>query len=408
MSNSQEGIIPAAIAQQIVNLSFRATFLAFFLSFIQFVNLFLSTMHYAMKNDNPQAAGSELFAERFRSARLYNGFSLQDLAEKMGNRVTRQALHKYEKGEVVPDSEMLGYLAEAMGVRPDFFFRETRVEIGPVEFRKLKRLPVKEQNRIIEHTKDVLRRYLELEEIIGLEIRFKNPLAGCSVIGSFADVERAALKVREFWKLGSDPISNCIELLEDNHIKVIELESHNDFDGMQTWVNGSIPVIVINCSQMKSTDRVRFTVLHELGHLLLPLNDLPVKEKETFCHQFAAAMLIPRETAEKELGKNRNKLFVQELGFLKKQYGISIQALVRRAHDLGIIGGSYLKQFLFLMDHQGWMVKEPHGYEGVEKSNRFDQLLLRALAEELVSISKAAALANKTLIEYRKQLQVVE
>lgn len=48
---------------------------------------------------------NELFAERFHSARVLNGLSLQDLADRLGNRVSKQALHKYEKGEVLPDSE---------------------------------------------------------------------------------------------------------------------------------------------------------------------------------------------------------------------------------------------------------------------------------------------------------------
>ncbi|MEI9809525.1 MAG: helix-turn-helix transcriptional regulator [Bacteroidota bacterium] len=46
----------------------------------------------------------QLFSERFRSARSLSGLSLQDLAVKLGNKVSRQALHKYEKGAVIPDS----------------------------------------------------------------------------------------------------------------------------------------------------------------------------------------------------------------------------------------------------------------------------------------------------------------
>ncbi len=67
---------------------------------------------------------SEHFAARFKSARIMNGFSLQDLADKldeMNIAISRQALHKYEKGEVSPDSEMMGHLCDALGVRPDYF-----------------------------------------------------------------------------------------------------------------------------------------------------------------------------------------------------------------------------------------------------------------------------------------------
>ncbi len=350
---------------------------------------------------------NELFAERFKSARMLNGMSLQDLANKLTTKISRQALHKYERGEVIPDSEMLIHLCEALNVRPDYFFRDTKVELSVPEFRKLKRLPVKEQHRIMEHTKDVLARYLELEEIIGIETKFTNPLEDWDVISSFEDIEKASIKVRKAWKLGSDPIYNTLELLEDNHIKVVTINSEDSFDGMQTWVNNNVPVIAINIARLKSTDRIRFTVLHELGHLLLPLSGVAEAQKERFCHQFAAAMLIPRETAEKELGKHRKKLFVQELGALKQQYGISIQALVYRARDLGIISDTYVKQFMYLMVHNQWKVIEPIQYTGVEESHRFNQLLFRALAEDLISMSKAAVLNNQSLIDFRKQIMVV-
>ena len=61
-------------------------------------------------------------ASRLKSARLMNGLSLQGLADRIENRITKQALSKYEQGQVVPDSEMIGILAEALHVRPDYFF----------------------------------------------------------------------------------------------------------------------------------------------------------------------------------------------------------------------------------------------------------------------------------------------
>lgn len=350
---------------------------------------------------------NQLFADRFHSARVLNGLSLQDLANKLGNKVSRQALHKYEKGEAMPDSEMMNLLCDAMNVRQDFFFRDIKVELGEIEFRKLNKLPAKEENRIIEEVKDKLSRYLELEELLAIETGFINPLKEEDEIHSFEQIEKAAKKLREKWKLGQDPIFNSIELLEDNHIKIIEVHAGDSFDGMQTWVNGNIPVIAINKDKVKSHDRVRFTVFHELCHLLLPLKNLAEKQKEKFCHQFAAAILFPEESAFQELGEKRNKIMVQELGSLKKQYGISIQAIVMRAKDLGILSESYCMQFFVMMSQMGWKVNEPVEYRGVEESNRFQQLLFRALAEELISMSKAAALNNQTLSEFREKLMII-
>jgi len=350
-----------------------------------------------------------IFAERFKSARLLNGLSLQDLADALDNKISRQALHRYEKGEVIPDSEMLNLLCEVLHVRPDFFFRDTKVEIAEVEFRKLKKLPAKEEQKIIEQTREYLSRYLELEEIIGISGSFINVLADFRDITTYEQVNEAAELLREVWGLGSDHLSNVVELLEDNHIKVIELDVSVAFNGLQTWVNGNIPVIAWNVNYNKKKDRIRFTLLHELGHLLFGdrFGDVSDKQKETLCHQFAGAMLLPESSLKTELGDHRNKIHFKELAHIKQHYGISMQAIIMRARDCGIINEHYTKQFFYMMNQMNWKVDEPVDYEGIEASGRFDRLLYRALAEELITMSKAAALKNMKLADFRKEALVV-
>lgn len=355
-------------------------------------------------------SNNQLFAERFLSARKLNGMSLQDLAEKleeMGFKISRQSLHKYEQGEVLPNSEVISKLSKAMNLRSDHFFRETKVEIGEVEFRKFTHLPAKDETRIIEQTKEYLSRYLELEEIMNIKSEFKNPIQHS--VSSFEDVEKAAKDLRKTWKLGSDSLNNVFELLEDYHIKIVELEAGDGFDGMQTWANGNIPVIVINSLRVKKSDRKRFTAFHELGHLILNFKKgLTLSQRETLCNQFAGAMLFSKDAAEKELGSSRQRLNIQELVNLKKQYGISIQAIVMRLKDLGIISDNYCRQFFFYLKQMDWKIEEPVDYPGIEKSNRFDQLIYRALAEEQISMSKAAALKNMILAEFLNKSQTFE
>lgn len=250
-----------------------------------------------------------------------------------------------------------------------------------------------------------LSRYIELEEIIGIETAFKNPIEGFAEVSTFEHVQAAAKEVRRVWNMGGDPISNALELLEDKHIKVLEINAGDAFDGMQTWVNGkNIPVIAINRNRVKKDDRVRFTVMHELGHLLLTINkDLPENKKENLCHQFAGAMLFPEDAVRMELGNTRHRLYIQELGPLKQQYGISIQAIVMRLRDLKIITDNYCRQFFFYLNQMNWKIEEPVDYIGVEKSNRFEQLLFRALAEEQISMSKAASLKNQKVADFKAQ-----
>ncbi|MFZ1378490.1 MAG: ImmA/IrrE family metallo-endopeptidase, partial [Saprospiraceae bacterium] len=218
-------------------------------------------------------------------------------------------------------------------------------------------------------------------------------------------VNKAAELLRKKWGLGVSPIFNIVELLEDKNIKVLDLRVNEDFDGLQTRVNGTIPVVAYNAKKINKPDRIRFTLLHELAHLLLKFGEMSEKQKETLCHQFAGAMLLPEETLKTELGEHRTKLSINELGNIKKQYGISMQAVVMRARDCGIINEHYTKQFFFMIKQMNWKVDEPVEYQGVEESNRFEQLLFRALIEDQISMSKAASLSNQTLAEFKKTYQ---
>jgi Zn-dependent peptidase ImmA (M78 family) len=303
---------------------------------------------------------------------------------------------------------MIRMLCEVFNVRPDFFFTDTHIDIKKVEFRKANTLPSKEQNRIIEVVKDNVSRYVEVENILALESEFSNPLGDLAEISSLDDIEKAAELLRSKWEIGNNPISSCVELLEDNNIKIIEVNVEDGFDGMQAWINDSIPIIAVNKMNSKSSDRIRFTILHELAHLLLPLANLPENQKEKYCHQFAASLLFSRTSAYKELGTKRSRLMIEELGELKKEYGISIQALVMRARDLNIITRNYCKNF-FIMFNQfpEWKTKEPIEYTGTEKATRFNQLIFRAIAEELISINKAAVLKNQTVSEFREKSLVI-
>jgi Zn-dependent peptidase ImmA (M78 family)/transcriptional regulator with XRE-family HTH domain len=348
-----------------------------------------------------------VFAERFKSARQMKGFSLQDLADALDNQLSRQALHRYEKGEVIPDTEKINFLSKALNVSPDYFFRSTKVELSEVEFRKLSKMPQKEASIINEITKEKLSRYLELEEILGLPNEFVNHLEDFEAITTYTQVNLAAELLREKWGLGKGPISNIVQLLEDKNIKVVKLDVDEDFDGLQTYVNKIIPVVAYNLKKANKPDRIRFTLLHELAHLLLKFGNITEREKETLCHQFAGIMLLPEENIKAELGEHRNKLSPLELANIKKQYGISMQAIIMRAKDCGIINVNYTKQLFFFFKQMNWKVDEPYDYEGVEQSNRFEQLLFRALIEDQITMAEAASLNNQTLADFKKEHQMV-
>lgn len=240
-----------------------------------------------------------LFGQRIKSARIMAGLSLRELSNLLEGLVSHNAISKYERGEMLPDSKILIALAKVLNVKTDYFLRSSKVEITNIEFRKKAGLTVRNCSSIKEIVKDCMERYLEIESFYFLSILF-NPLV--AMVNSVEEVEDAVDKLLIKWNLGTNALPNVLEMLEDNDIKVVEIEVNEKFDGLSGWANQVIPFIVVNKNH--SVERKRFTALHELGHLLLNINsDLNQKEKEVLCHRFAGAMLLPQKTIFQELGK---------------------------------------------------------------------------------------------------------
>ena len=341
------------------------------------------------------------FGNRLKSARKMAGLSMEDLVRKAGGVVTKQSISKYEKGMMKPSSEVLIRLASALGVKPEYFFRHTTIELSGIQFRKRAKPSAKKIESIRQRTIDYLERYIELETILGLQEKFKNPLINTS-IKNYDDVENAAIQLRNNWNLGLAPIANLLELLEEKGIKIYKAQNVEDFDGLSASV-GDIHIIVIN--KDLPPDHIRFTAAHELAHILC---EYPMgTHDERLCHTFPGAFLLPKSVIERELIKKREQISLWELEEIKKAYGISMQAIVKRANILGIVSDFYYRNFQKMINQKGWRKKEPVYYEGREEAIRFKQLLHYAVNEEIITLSRGAELANISLSEFKEDVRAV-
>ena len=349
----------------------------------------------------PEKKNLKEFGNRLRLARKMAGLSMEDLVKKSEGVVTKQAISKYEKGIMRPSSDVLIRLALALGVKPEYFFRHTTIDLSGMQFRKRTKLPVKIIESLKQRTLDFLERYIELESILEVKQKFLNPLSDFAV-DTLQDVENAALKLRDAWELGLAPISNLLELLEKNGIRVHEVHNIDAFDGLSARV-GALNVIVINRGGDLSTDRIRFTAAHELAHILC---EFPKdSQREKLCHAFAGAFLLPKVILERELMKKREQITLWELGEIKQSYGISIQAVVKRAHMLGIVSDFYYRNFQVMLKQKEWKRVEPVEYEGREEAIRFRQLLHYAVSEEIITLSRGAELANISLSKFEENIR---
>lgn len=347
-----------------------------------------------------------MLGTRIKQGRLAAGLSLRDLAQAVG--LSAMAISKYERDQIRPSSETLLRLARALGVRTEYFFREARFALTEVDFRKHSKLSSQDESKAVEDVREKLERWFELESVIPASwpIAFSLPLGLPDHVASYDSVEVLADQVRVTWQLGTGPIRNLVDKMEEKGIKVI-LTPHDGgkkFDGLVAKANGHTIVVV---GQDWPGDRQRFTLAHELGHLALHGRLASDLDEERACNRFAGAFLVPREEAVRLLGVSRSWLEPRELYLLKHEWGLSMNGWLYRAQDLGIISRSVARQLWNFFSQQKssggttWREQEPGDTYAQECPRRFAQLVYRALAEDLIGESKAAELLGLSLIGLR-------
>lgn len=449
------------------------------------------------------------FGARLRAARKMAGLSMEDLAAKLGGLVTKQAISKYEQGQMMPSPEVLGKLIEVLKIatwgasplrpppqeleeahmlerqalfqmdreeRPMFrrggflgrlrgkhrgprsemavlnapaerdlnmatgrpvvsraqaederplsdhvmgprLMREEGLEslggrrarylcdwlaaatpLDRIRFRAGEKLTAKTESALKYRIANHLDKYLEIESILGQPIRFENPIRRPSA-RSREEIEAAATRARECWGLGSGPIVNLLGLLEDQGIKVYEARGIEGFEGLSGRYG---EVVFVAVSMEFPADRVRFTAAHELGHVLCDFDGAESPEGE--CHAFGAAFLLPRAALEKTFTPPRRKVTFGDLAGIKETFGISLQAIMYRAHALGFVSDRQLRSFRETLKTQGWLATEPVAYGGKEQATRFRRLLHYAVAAEILDVDRAAELAGLTAEELRTEI----
>jgi Zn-dependent peptidase ImmA (M78 family) len=341
-----------------------------------------------------------MIGDRIRLARSRAGYSLRDLATAMKDRVTAQAIGKYERGESLPSRDVLEALSKALGVSANYLMDTQNIALSGVEFRTKANTTLRERAHVEAEVLEWIERYLEIEVILDLDsAEWQCPVDSLKRPLGREDAEDLAKLVRDRWALGTDPIPNMTEVLEKQGLKVLCTSLPQRVSGFTCLVERSsstpLPVIVVNSTF--TLERRRLTMAHELAHRLIDTKTLSDKDEERVANSFAGAFLIPGKHLLNEVGNHRNALGYNELIALKRIYRVSGAALIVRLRQLQIIDDSVLT-YAFQTIARGWRTQEPVPLEGPneigqrERPMRFERLCYRALAEGLITESKASEL----------------
>ena len=343
---------------------------------------------------------AQKIGSRLKRARLMRGLSLRAMADQLNAEISHTTLQKFEKALATPDTSVLSKIAQALDVQVGYFFKTKELKLEAVEYRKSAKVGKKVAAQLSEQAVEFFERYLEIEGILGIESE-DFEVADFSQLSKSElpdHIENWATELRHKWELGLNPIANVHATLEQRGVKVRLLPKAQGFDGLAGFASlegKKIPTIAVSDEHL-TTDlpRLRCTLAHELGHLVMRLpENLEHREKEGFCYRFGGAFLFPEERVKAIVGEKRKKVLIAELKQIKSEWGLSIAALMRRFLDVGLITpGAYKGFCIWNNSAKGFKKNEPQTWIGSEASDRFEQLVFRAYSESQISISKAVSL----------------
>ncbi|MFT4164189.1 MAG: XRE family transcriptional regulator [Microlunatus sp.] len=322
--------------------------------------------------------------EVLTTARRASGLTQEKLAERAG--VTQAALSRYENGLREPDDATLEVLARALGVTTRFMKHAGRVRGAAAVDAHMRRRATAPATvwKKLEARLNMYRMHVSVlsEEI---QIRSNNRVPTFDPIDTTPDA--AARMVRMQWSMPIGPVRNLVGWLESAGCLIIE-ESFGTtrVDGMSQWI-GEQPVIYINSDS--PTDRKRLTLAHELGHLVLHSTEV-VEEIEEQANEFAAEFLMPIEVIKPQL---RN-LRIDVLPDLKRQWGVSMAALIERAYRSGFLAASKRVSMYKIFGSRGWRTSEPVSNELVPERPTLAAAIAQALVDRGLSASEIADIAG--------------
>ena len=302
--------------------------------------------------------------QRLRQARLYNGLSINDLAEILG--VTKQAISQYETQNVTPEFEKMRILTEKLKFPSSYLFQRDIYDVNTktTYFRAL--LSANKNARLQQQVKlkhlaiiyQVLSKYLEFPILNIPKFKYDNKL----------DFEQIALELRNYWNIGEKPIDNISHLLERNGIIVASYPvNQNNIDAysQKIKVEGNDRYIIVLSNDKNLAARSNFDAAHELGHILLhdwnidieELSREDFKQQEREANYFAAAFLLPKNAFLRDVS-----LYPRDLKYyieLKKKWKVSISAMLIRANRLGVLTDNQYQYLMKQMAINNWRKREP-------------------------------------------------
>lgn len=331
-----------------------------------------------------------MIGENIKRYRILKGLSLREFGKLVN--MSQTAIMKYEKNILIPDGEKIIEFSQVLNCKVTDLLKDTSKRRNlDLNFRKKEYLSGKKLNVLKETIYELINNYLEVLELNNIKPKIINKYR----VSNLNEVEDIALKFRlDNGVNDTIPLINLSNIIENLGISVLIIPNVNNnfkgFDGVSDIVE-DVPFICI--ASDINYYRQRFTLAHELGHLILEIDE--GLDCELICNEFASSLLLPRKTMEEEFGNRRISISKREYEIIRKEYGVSIKAIIYRLGKCGIISKNYEK--LEYINFNKNLIEEEKNLasQNKELTSKYELLLARLLQQEIITISKYNELMDK-------------
>ncbi len=326
-------------------------------------------------------------------ARESRGYQQKELASLL--HVTQGKISKVESGFLSVSSGFLAELSHVLHYPEQFFSQNADIyPLGLNFYRKNKGIDQRTIRRI-EAFVNIRRTEIEsLLRSVSIEHPKIVPVWDPEE-DRFGSPEKVAAALRQEWRIQKGPITNLTTVLEDACIIIIPCSfGTRYFSGLSTITNLGSHIIFVNGDM--PGDRLRFTLAHELGHIIMHRTLTDAMEEQA--DRFASEFLMPANEIRSQL----TRITIDRLPALKLYWKVSMGALITRAHTLHQIDDGHQRLLWMQMSKYGYRLNEPIEY-GIPKES--PTLLTSTLASHLgelgYSIEQVTALLNLHEDEFR-------
>lgn len=302
-------------------------------------------------------------------ARESRGITQKKMAEAIDG-LNQGNLSKMEKGLLPVPEKLIGKIADYLDFPVSFFYKESQ-DRGLNTFFYRKRVTIPTRSIMQMEAKFDLIRMAVDELLDSVEI----PDFSIPSIPVSDDItpEAIAQRIRLYLRLPKGPIDKLVSRLEKHGVIIIFIQDVPEkFFGVTMFTNKSQPILFVN--NALSNDVKRFTIGHELGHLVMHLRENVYSKQEKELDKEADIFSSEFNMPQTECRKDLIHLRYSDLPSIKMYWKISKAAICYKAKTIGILGDSQYKYFMMQLSSSGQRKKE-HEYIDLDKPTLLHRII---------------------------------